>query len=154
MLSALVSGTCCWHLRVLPTQERGDGHHPDAVPDSGSDWGSQRERGGGLRSIPEGLWEWVARGQIEGNWESGTAIIGDRMSRGGAVLRGMEFSWCRDPEALMFSLINPLVAGPLHHLLWTVVTQHLIPPPSRTCCALSLTCRCAPSSPPQGPEGI
>lgn len=51
VLSALVSGTCCWHLRVLPTQERGDGHHPDAVPDSGSDWGSQRERGGGLRSI-------------------------------------------------------------------------------------------------------
>ena len=48
--------------------------------------------------------EWVAQGQIEGNWESGTAIIGDRTSRGGAVLRGMEFSWCRDPEALMFSL--------------------------------------------------
>lgn len=108
-LLALVSERCCWHLKVLPTQERewGDCHHSDATPNGGSDLGHRRELGGSAGSNLSVCGEWVHREQMESHWEGGSAITADWMPRRGAVSRrgrGCSFPGAAPPEALDCSL--------------------------------------------------
>lgn len=48
------------------------------------------------------------RGQVEGNWEIGTAIIGDRKSREGAILGGRILLVPRSPPPVLAFSLNPL----------------------------------------------